>query len=195
MEQCLDLNMNAMVWRNLELVLYTPWIAFAATWLLSFVFYTAVLFFSSIFLNYIVYAHITYLARGFAWISPASRVCQNAFYDIYRYQWPNPTIITIFSYTMVMAYYHWRQRDLWWDASGRATGNGWNWLRRILLALTVTLPPILFVVTLVLLRIQSVMAVVLNLMAAFSAAVLSLHLFGKLAVAEELMASIKQQFV
>lgn len=195
MEQCLDLSTTDQGWRNLELILYAPWIIFAVTWVLSFVFYDAVLFFSSIFLNYFIYAHTTYLARGFAWLSPASKTCANSFYDIYRYQWPNPTLVTVTSYTLVMFLYHWRQRQLWWVAAGRATGNGWNWLRRILLILTITLPPILIVLTLLALDIQTPLALTLNLMLAFTAAVLSLHLFGKLRRSETMLASLKQQFV
>jgi len=195
MEQCLDLASVPPAWRCLELALYTPWLVFAATWLLSFVFYDAVLFCASLFVNYFVYAQLTYLARGFGWLSPAAQPCAAGFYDIYRYQWPNPTLVTVFAYTLVLFLYHWRQRQLWWVAAGRATGNGWTWLRRALLVLTLALPPVAIVAALLALGVQTALALVLNLALAASVAVFALALFGKLRRAEALIASLRQEAV
>jgi len=117
LDQCLILIPRldwAFVNELLAIALYFPWFSFIATWLVSVAFYDGEMFFTNIFINYIVFSILYSVSRMTGIVSAMLLPCDSFFFDIYRYIFPSATFISTLAYYFLVVQHHRIKKAHWW---------------------------------------------------------------------------------
>ena len=162
MEQCLALDTLGEPLNTLELVLYIPWMIFFATWLLSFVHYDLAIFVTTSLVNYVLYGFFFAAAQAIGWRSALAKPCDSFLYNIYEFQWPSASLVAWLTNTFLLVLYHVQRRHDWWFVV--ANRSKWTWHYKALLGITILAPPAAFIAFLLLSGIQSIGALILNVL-------------------------------
>lgn len=135
---CLDLGVDGPGTALALLALLVPWLLTVAYWTLSFVLYDSSILLASIVLNYALYAVLFFAASAWGVETALALPCEglsSVFFDIYRYMWPSPLLITLFAYLFFLITRHVERSDYWWPGFIRMSKP-----RRFLAALNIVLP-------------------------------------------------------
>jgi hypothetical protein len=189
MEQCLHLTALSEPLRTLELVLYIPSMTFFATWLLSFVHYDRAIFVTTSLTNYVFYGFLFFASSSIGWRSPLATDCDSFLYDIFEFQWPSASLITWLANGVLLVWYHAQRGEDWWLFKSDPQRK-WTWTYSLLLVLTIAVPPLAFIAFLLLASIQSIGAMVLNVLSALLLVALLRSIVPTYRVADELLSLV-----
>jgi hypothetical protein len=192
MEQCLNLASLGEPERTFEILLYYPWMCFLAIWVLSFIYYDRALFLASTLTNYVFYGLLQVAAFGVQWQSPMATPCDSFIYNIFQYQWPCPSFIVWLAGGALLITYHYRRRRTWWSYLDEKR---WTWGWATLLLMTILLPPLFYIAFLVITGIQSIVAIVLNILTAVAIVLLILLAIPDYKVADALLDASYRQWI
>jgi hypothetical protein len=114
-----------ITWLNeiLVIALYFPLFSWPATWIISAAFYDGEMFFTNIFVNYLVFSVLYYISRMTGIVSPVIQPCDSFFFDLYRYIFPSSTYVVTIAYYLLVVLHHRRKKDLWWK--NRSSLSSW----------------------------------------------------------------------
>lgn len=117
LEQCVTL-IPRLDWiflnELLVIALYFPWFSFVATWIVSIAFYDGEMFFTNVFVNYLLFSILYYISRMTGIVSPVIAPCDSFFFDIYRYIFPSATFIVTLAYYTLIVMHHRKKKEAWW---------------------------------------------------------------------------------
>lgn len=158
---CLDLGVDGPVATLAVLALLVPWLLTVAYWTLSFVLYDSSILMGSIIFNYALYGVLFFVASAWGIESPRALPCEglpSVFFDIYRYMWPSPLLITLCAYLFFLITRHTERSDHWWPGFLRMSKP-----RRFLATLNIVLPIIYLLASLWYLEISTIPFLLANI--------------------------------